>query len=123
PISIGLVGTGEMGTDIVSQVSLMPGIRIAAIAEIDTEAVRKAIRTAELPEEAAQPVSGSNEVDKAAAAGRIAVATDYQDLCASSTVDVIIDATGSPQIGARLALAAFDNGKHLVMMNVETDVT
>lgn len=123
PVSIGLVGAGEMGTDIVSQVTLMPGVSIAAIAEIDIEAALGAIRTAQLSEEAAQEVSGASALDQTVAAGRIALTTDYLNLCTSPVVDVIIDATGSPQIGARLALAAFDHGKHLVMMNVETDVT
>src|SRR5690606_22675693 len=33
PITIGLAGAGQMGTDIVVQVPLMPGLRIGAIAE------------------------------------------------------------------------------------------
>ena len=32
PIRIGVIGSGEMGTDLVTQGSLMKGIRIAAIA-------------------------------------------------------------------------------------------
>ena len=34
PIRIGLIGSGEMGTDIVAQVSLMSGIEVAAIADV-----------------------------------------------------------------------------------------
>jgi predicted homoserine dehydrogenase-like protein len=37
-------------------------------------------------------------------------------------VDVVIDATGSPAAGIAHALAAIDNGKHIVMVNVEADV-
>src|SRR5438445_13713282 len=33
PIKIGLAGAGQMGTDIVVQVALMPGMRIGAISE------------------------------------------------------------------------------------------
>jgi predicted homoserine dehydrogenase-like protein len=36
---------------------------------------------------------------------------------------VIIDATGNPNVGAEVALAPSRAGKHMVMMNVEADVT
>src|SRR5262249_43289940 len=36
-------------------------------------------------------------------------------------IDVIIEATGDPATGIALALAAFRNGKHVVMVNVEAD--
>ena len=35
PVTIGLAGTGQMGTDIVVQLALMPGLRLGAIAEIN----------------------------------------------------------------------------------------
>jgi predicted homoserine dehydrogenase-like protein len=36
---------------------------------------------------------------------------------------VVIDATGNPNIGAQFALDAIAHGKHVVMLNVEADVT
>ena len=36
---------------------------------------------------------------------------------------MVIDATGIPSVGAEIGLAAMERGKHLVMMNVEADVT
>jgi predicted homoserine dehydrogenase-like protein len=36
---------------------------------------------------------------------------------------VVIDATGNPNVGAEVALATIGAGKHIVMMNVEADVT
>jgi hypothetical protein len=38
-------------------------------------------------------------------------------------IDVVIDATGKPAVGAEIGLTAMEHGKHLVMMNVEADVT
>ena len=35
PIRIGLIGSGEMGTDIVTRVAHMPGIEIGAISELN----------------------------------------------------------------------------------------
>jgi predicted homoserine dehydrogenase-like protein len=38
-------------------------------------------------------------------------------------IDVVIDATGKPGVAADFDLLAMEHGKHLVMMNVEADVT
>ena len=43
PIRVGLIGSGEMGTDIVTQCGQMRGITVAGIAEINVEAAKKAI--------------------------------------------------------------------------------
>ena len=43
PIRIGLVGSGEMGTDIVTRVAHMPGIEIGAISELNLPAASRAV--------------------------------------------------------------------------------
>ena len=35
PVKIGLIGAGQMGTDVVAQVTMMKGIDVAAIADIN----------------------------------------------------------------------------------------
>ena len=123
PVTIGLVGTGEMGTDILTQVSLMPGIRIGAIVELELAAARKAIAVAGLAEDVGRETSDVATVQRIIDGGGIALASNHLDVCTCEAIDVLIDATGSPSFGARLAVDAFDHGKHLVLMNVEADVT
>ena len=53
----------------------------------------------------------------------MALTDDYTALCAAGRIDVIIDATGNPNIGTLIALEAMKNGKHIVMLNVEADIT
>ncbi len=43
PIRIGLIGSGEMGTDIVTRVAHMEGIEIGAIAELNLPNAAKAV--------------------------------------------------------------------------------
>ena len=38
-------------------------------------------------------------------------------------VDVVVDATGNTDAGVTIALGAIKSGKHIIMLNVETDVT
>ncbi len=56
-------------------------------------------------------------------AGKIALVEDFRPLCAAGRIDVVIDATGNPNTGALVAMEAIRNGKHVVMLNVEADVT
>ena len=46
PVRIGLIGCGEMGTDIVTRVAHMEGIEVGAIVERDPERALKAARIA-----------------------------------------------------------------------------
>src|SRR5688572_33506961 len=43
PIRIGLIGSGEMGTDIVTRVAHMDGIEVGAIAELNLQNAVKAV--------------------------------------------------------------------------------
>ncbi len=54
---------------------------------------------------------------------KIAVTSNLSALAAAGRIDVVIDATGNPNAGTALALDAIANGKHVVMLNVEADIT
>jgi predicted homoserine dehydrogenase-like protein len=122
PIRVGLIGSGEMGTDIVTQCQQMTGITVAAIAEINIDAAKKALTIAGRGNEAHTADSAASFA-AAIEAGKAAVTQDAQIVCKSDHIDVVIDATGKPAVGAEIGLTAMEHGKHLVMMNVEADVT
>lgn len=56
-------------------------------------------------------------------AGKPVVVEDGLLLAASESVDVIVEATGIPDVGAKMTWHALSNRKHVVMVNVEADVT
>ena len=123
PIRVGLIGSGEMGTDIVTQCQQMTGITVAAIAEINVDAAKKALRIAGRPEDGNMVASTASAFSAALDMGKTAITQDAQLVCTSDQIDVVIDATGKPAVGAEIGLTAMEHGKHLVMMNVEADVT
>ncbi|MFN3481463.1 homoserine dehydrogenase [Rhabdaerophilum calidifontis] len=123
PIRVGIVGCGEMGTDLVTQIARMRGLRVAAIADRSGRNALEAIRIARHDPGIAAPVDGLPALDSAIEAGRIAIIDDAHVMLRSGLVDVVIDATGRPAAGAEIGLATIRAGKHLVMMNVEADVT
>ena len=123
PVRIGLVGAGEMGTDIVSRVAHMQGIEVGAISELKPGAARRSVEIAYGDADRAAEVATSDAANAAMEAGRIAVTADVEALLGAGLIDVVVDATGVPAVGAQIGLAAMERGKHLVMMNVEADVT
>ena len=123
PIRIGLIGAGEMGTDIVTQVAYMPGLEIGAIADLNVAAGLRAAEIAYREPGHAQEAGSAAALSAAIDAGRIAVTGDADLVIGNDQIDVVIDATGVPAVGAEIGLRAMEHGKHLVMMNVEADVT
>ena len=122
PITVGLAGAGQMGTDIVVQVALMPGIRIGAIAEVRPQAAIDAALLAGHDRSDIVVALNAGAIDRAIEAGKLAVTDDLSALAAAGRLDVIIDATGNPNIGAKFAMDVMRNGKHIVMLNVEADI-
>ena len=123
PVRIGLIGSGEMGTDIVTRVAHMSGVTVGAICDLNLPAARKAVDIAYQEEGHYRDASGQSELNAAMEAGKVAVTGDSGLILNSGLIDVVIDATGVPSVGAEIGLAAMEHGKHLVMMNVEADVT
>jgi predicted homoserine dehydrogenase-like protein len=120
---IGLAGAGQMGADMIVEISLMKGVRLGAVSEIRAQAARDAVLLS--GREAGDIVDAGKaaDIDLAIERGKVALTDDYVALCAAGRIDVIIDATGNPNIGTLIALEAMKNGKHIVMLNVEADIT
>lgn len=122
PIRVGVIGSGEMGTDLVTQGALMRGIEIAAVATRRPQTVRDALRIAYGDDMRASEADSPAKVSKAIEAGQLAICS-AETLVTTPQIDVVIDATGKPGVAADYDLLAMEHGKHLVMMNVEADVT
>jgi predicted homoserine dehydrogenase-like protein len=123
PVTIGLAGCGQMGTDIVVQLARMPGLRLGAIAEMRPPQAKAAAALAGLSEDRTVYAETSTAIEAAIQSGRIAITQNPEALARAGLIDVVIDATGNPNTGTEFALAAIANGKHVVMLNVEADIT
>ena len=123
PVTIGLAGCGQMGTDVVVQLARMPGLRLGAVAEMRPPQAKAAAALAGFADERTVYAETPAAIDAAIEKGLVAITSDPQALARSGLVDVVIDATGNPNTGTDFALAAIANGKHIVMLNVEADIT
>lgn len=122
PIRVGVIGSGEMGTDLVTQMSLMKGVEMAAIATRRPHTALAAMTIAYGDDSHGKVVDSPAAATAAIEQGKIAV-TSAETLVTTPNIDVVIDATGKPGVAADFSLTAMEHGKHLVMMNVEADVT
>src|SRR6187399_1158178 len=72
PIRIGLIGSGEMGTDIVTRVAHMTGIEVAAISELNLPAASKAVDIAFREAGHGREVSSATAMSAAIETGKVA---------------------------------------------------
>ncbi|HEY8565834.1 MAG TPA: Gfo/Idh/MocA family oxidoreductase [Beijerinckiaceae bacterium] len=107
PVRVALIGAGKFGSMFLSQVPTIPGLEVAGIADLDPDRARAACRTVGWDEDR---IARTRFVDKGT------------EVCGADDVEVVIEATGSPEAGVVHAQAAIEAAKHIVMVNVEADV-
>ena len=122
PIEVGLVGAGFSGSRIAHQITTsVPGLRIAAIANRTRSHADAAWSLAGVAQ--AQWVEDPGQLSRAIESRLPAVTTDPAVLWSCPGIEVILEATGTIEHGARVALEAIRHGKHVVLVNVEMDAT
>lgn len=123
PIHVSLIGCGQMGKDIIAQISKMKGI-VCDIAVDTTAAIAlDGYYQAGYAQEDIIVTEDISEAESAILNGKKIVTTDYKLAIAAKQTQVVIDATGSPEMGARITIDCVLHKRHIVMMNVECDVT
>ena len=121
-IRVGIVGAGQMGRGMVTQMVLMKGITPAIVSDIKIENAVHAFKYAEVPDEEIVEAKTLEEANAAMEAGKYVACEDANFVSQANLVECVIDATGVPDVGAKVATDAMRNKKHVVMLNVETDV-
>ncbi|GAC1340465.1 MAG: flagellar protein FlgA [Bradyrhizobium sp.] len=118
PVTVALNGAGKFGTMFLAQARTTPGMQVAAVADLNLRRARDQLQSACWPE--AQYAACS--VEQALKTGGTFLTDDADALVNAPGIEVVIEATGDPRTGIRLALATIAAGKHIVMVNVEADV-
>lgn len=124
PIKVMLAGAGQMGTDLIVQLRQMTGMTLASVAiRSDFEKCFEALRIAGYDSQDWQVVTTYSQYVEARQRQKIAVSQDLDVLLSGDHTEVVIDATGHPESGAIIAIKTIEARKHIIMLNVETDVT
>jgi predicted homoserine dehydrogenase-like protein len=117
PVRVVLIGAGKFGSMYLSQARRTPGIQVLGVADLAPERARASLARVGWSE--TQYAAAS--LDEAARSGGTAVIDDAMRAIAHPATDVVIDATGHPAAGIAHVLACCEQGKHIVMVNVEAD--
>ncbi len=117
PVTVGLVGAGKFGTMFLAQARLTAGMHVVAVADLDVARASSQLAMADWPAERCAAAS----LDDALRTGATHLTQDAEAMIRHPAIEVIVEATGDPRTGIRLAQACFANGKHVVMVNVEAD--
>jgi predicted homoserine dehydrogenase-like protein len=122
PIRVAIVGAGYMGRGVALEMLLRrTGMRLVAVANRTLAEAERAFRDAGVA--TVRSVGTLEELEGALEEGVPAATEDSLSLCRCEGIDVIVEATGEVEVGARTAVEAIAHGKHVVLMNAELDAT
>jgi predicted homoserine dehydrogenase-like protein len=120
PVKVGVIGAGKFSSMFLSQARLTPGMQICGIAELEPQKAVQALEKTYWGDGASVFTDSASAINDAARSGKIGITQDSSALI-ESDCDVIMEITGNPEIGTQHAAAAIEQGKHVVMVNVEAD--
>lgn len=120
-IRVGVVGAGRMGTGVVHQIGTLRGMEVVAIADLVTDRAVRAFIGSGSPAEKVVEVEAEGVAVDAIRKGKRVVTADAP-LLSRLPLDAIVEATGVPEVGAKVAYEAILHRRHIVMLNVEADV-
>ena len=117
PVTVGVIGAGKFGTMYLAQARLTAGTHIVGVADLDVARARHQLKTANWPD----ALYAASSLDDAHARRATFITDNADALIADPRIEVIVEATGVPGAGIAHCMRAIDNGKHIVMVNVEAD--
>ena len=123
PIGVGLVGCGQMGSGLVHVTHQMAGLETVAIADVDAGRALATLQALGIAEAEVCVTTNAGAAEDALRAGKHVVTEDALLLAQLPSLEAVVEATGLTEVGARVAWTCIEHSKHVVMLNVETDVT
>ncbi len=107
PIRIGFIGCGKFVSMFLAQYNQLEKIQIDTIVDVNIEKAKKNCLNSGLNEKTISNINFTNSLDN----------TLERD------IEIYIEATGNPIIGTVHAKKIINNKKHIILVNVEADVT
>jgi len=121
PLSAALVGAGEFGRTLLTQSRRLTGLSIQVLCDRDPARAIAAARAAGFGEDDVRRPGTGPAAAVELTPGRVTIVED-PDLLPRLPFDLLVEATGQPDAGARHALAAIEAGQDVAMVTKETDI-
>ena len=107
PIKIAFIGCGKFVSMFLAQYNHLNKIQIDSIVDIDTDQAKKNCLNSGINTESIEKINFSNSLDE----------------ILDRNIEIFIEATGNPIIGTVHAVKIIKNKKHIILVNVEADIT
>lgn len=120
PVRAGLIGVGEFGTSLLASARRLPNFTLPVLCDRDIERAMQAYLDAGGAPGDVTICDSRLEALEALDRGQTALVPDAA-LIMDLPLDVVVEATGDPQVAAANATAAIDAGKHVAMVSKEAD--
>ena len=117
PIRVGVIGAGKFSSMFLTQALNSEGIHVVGVADINVPKAKDALHRTGWPAER----YAADSLDEALRTGGTHVLDSADKLMELPQIEVILEITGNPLIGTYHAVKSIDNGKHVIMVNVEAD--
>ena len=121
-IRVSVVGAGEFGRQVVTQISYVPNMEIVGVADHDLETAVSALLMSGYKEDEICRAETLEEAKQAVENGKKVAVRDAMMLC-ELPADALCDCTGSPPFGAKFAYEGIIRKKHLIVINIESTVS
>jgi len=121
-IRTGVVGAGQMGRGLITQLVRMKGLTPSIVSARNVENAGNALVSAGIDRTDIVIADTLSQANEAMERGKFVATSNLDALTKANLLDCVIDATGIPDVGAKVAYESLTNQKHVVMLNVETDV-
>ncbi|HXP96688.1 MAG TPA: homoserine dehydrogenase [Telmatospirillum sp.] len=121
PIRMALTGAkGGFGRTLLAQCRVIPRLEVTALCDLDAEGTVGLLDELGFKAESYLVCADREAVRQAQAQGKIVIVQDHLLLDAAA-FDIVVEATGQPEISATIAINALKRGVHVAMVSKESD--
>jgi predicted homoserine dehydrogenase-like protein len=112
-----------MGSGFMHVTHQMAGMETVVVSDIDVHRPLAALVAMGIPESQILVTDSVGAAEDGLRAGKHLVTEDALLLAKLESLDAVVEATGLTEVGAQVAWSCIRHAKHVIMLNVETDVT
>jgi len=122
-IGVAVIGTGYFGSGLLRRLGVLESFEPRVAANRTADRALAAYERAGVGTDRIVLTNSLHEAQSALDAGRYVVTTDLLLPTALSGIDAVVEATGDLLVGAAVAVAAINSGKHIIAANSDVQAT
>ncbi len=123
PIRVAVVGSGWFGGGLIREICHYPGIECSLIVNRTMEKAVQELKNAEILSSDIIEVKSLRDYENSFNKGKYIVSDNFDILRELKRVDVVFEATGNIELGAKIALEVLSQKIHFITANIEMDAT